>query len=53
MIHTVPAGSKIKDTQCGFKLFSRKAAALLFPVQVRISCKGTSQLLDVNRADLL
>lgn len=26
-------GSKIQDTQCGFKLFTRKAAALLFPVQ--------------------
>lgn len=25
----------IKDTQCGFKLFSRSAARLLFPVQVR------------------
>jgi dolichyl-phosphate beta-glucosyltransferase len=26
-------GTEIQDTQCGFKLFTRKAAALLFPVQ--------------------
>ena len=25
--------SGIKDTQCGFKLFTRKAAKALFPVQ--------------------
>ena len=26
-------GTDIKDTQCGFKLFTRAAAAKLFPVQ--------------------
>jgi dolichyl-phosphate beta-glucosyltransferase len=26
-------GAGIKDTQCGFKLFSRQAARQLFPVQ--------------------
>jgi len=26
-------GGRIKDTQCGFKLFSRKAAARIFPIQ--------------------
>ncbi|GAX81411.1 hypothetical protein CEUSTIGMA_g8841.t1 [Chlamydomonas eustigma] len=30
LLVTLVAGSKIRDTQCGFKLFSRKAALLLF-----------------------
>jgi dolichyl-phosphate beta-glucosyltransferase len=30
---TTVAGSRIRDTQCGFKLFTRRAASLLFPNQ--------------------
>lgn len=33
LIDVMIGSSKIKDTQCGFKLFSRDAARLLFPVQ--------------------
>lgn len=32
--HLAPRPS-VKDTQCGFKMFTRASAALLFPVQVR------------------
>ena len=33
LLVTTVAGGRIRDTQCGFKLFTRRAATLLFPNQ--------------------